>query len=313
MLSPLITPPNTRLESLPRSRITGYKVAINAPASRQPIELIPESSKTTVMPLRNTLLPDMKIPVFESLGPTSTAERTYHTPTSFVKQPSIHAWELPLRYRTPENPIEKILYSVIQTQRECVKDGLTGTALAGPRRPSVSILVDPDHFNPLQIHPVARILGEMLSKITYRTFIDKLGAFIVMYPVYQWQIVHSYEAYANIPSWCIPLLCQRTTPHPVWICALGCPGLREVCIANQDKYCTEEFQYLLVASLNMNWPYGLQEALMWNGKDIKFREKFWDHARVLDNWSIDEPFQSRYPELEPYCKFTKYLDKKARK
>lgn len=314
MLSPPTTPPSSRLEFLPISRITDRKVAINTRKPGQHIGLIPGSSATSIMPPQTgTSPPNMSISGFGFLGPTSNSGRSYHIPTSFVKQPSIHAWELPICYKIPDNPIEKILYGVIQTQRERAKEGLSNTALAGPRRPSASMLAAPDRFNPLEIHPVARTLGEMLSKITYRTFIDKLGALIVMYPVYQWQITLTYEAYANIPSWCLPLLCQRMTPHPVWICALGCPGLREMCVADQERYCTEEFQYLLVASLNMNWPHGIEEALVWDGKDIKFRDEFWEHARVLDNWTVDEPFQSRYPELEPYCTFTKYPEKKARR
>lgn len=138
-------------------------------------------------------------------------------------------------------PIDKILYGVIQHQRMLATQGITGRELTGPRYPSLSALIEPDHRRPIQT--VARVISELLNCITYRTFMEKLGAFLVMYPIYQWQIMQSYETYRNLPSYLVPLLSQRTTPHPVWICALGFPKMRDVVIANQEKYVTEEFQF----------------------------------------------------------------------
>jgi hypothetical protein len=156
-------------------------------------------------------------------------------------------------------------------------------------------LVAPDNLTP--VHTVAKVISELLSRITYRTFVDKLAAFMVMYPVYQWLIMQSYETYCNIPTWNLPVLSQRTTPHPVWISALGYPKLRDVVIANQEKYTTEEFQFLFVANLNVNWPYGIDAALSWKDGDVTVSKAFWDHTRDVANFTVDEPFYARYPEL----------------
>lgn len=304
---------NIRQAYRPDSKSTNLAVEINVPGSWQPIVPVPESPHTHVVPFRESPSPrQTDITGVEYPEPRSPLQKyTNLFPSTFTKQPSTYEWEVPLCYKIPDGPIEKILHGVIEIQREFTNAGPTETTPAGPLNPSISALLAPERFRSFQIHPLARILGEMLSKITYRTLIDKLGAFVIMYPIYQWQIMTSYESYVNVPSWCRPVLSQRTTPHPVWLCALGPPLLREAVIADQQRYCTEEFQYLFIASLNMNWPHGLREAVVWDGKDFKFSKAFWNHARVMENWSLDEAFQSRYPELKACVKFTERPEMKA--
>ena len=127
---------------------------------------------------------------------------------------------------------------------------------------------------------------------------EKLAILLVIYPIYQWQISNSYEDYLAIPSWSRPIPSQRTIPHPIWICGMGWPKLREKCIQNQEKYCTEEFQYMVIQSVNVHWPHGVQAALRRVKGGFTVTKEFWDHTRIMDNWSLDEPFQSRYPECE---------------
>lgn len=191
---------------------------------------------------------------------------------------------------------------MVQNQRALSAKGVAGTELAGPRKPSLLALIEPGTSRP--VHTVARVISELLHRITYRSFVDKLGAVMVMYPIYQWLIMQSYETYRNLPTWLVPVFSQRTTPHPVWITALGPPKLRDVVIANQEKYATEEFQFLFVASLNCNWPHGLEAALSWKDGDVTVSQQFWDHTRDVAHWSLDDPFASRYPELRGHCPFT---------
>ena len=129
-----------------------------------------------------------------------------------------------------------------------------------------------------------------------------------MYPLYQWQIMNDYESYCGIPSHSIPCLAQRTTPHHVWICALGSLKLREVVIANQEKYCTEDFMYSFILGLNCNWKRGIEEAICWGRDGVSVTKDFWDHCNLLDNWSMGKPFTDRYPELRDSIKFSDNLD-----
>ncbi|KUJ12914.1 uncharacterized protein LY89DRAFT_673020 [Mollisia scopiformis] len=240
----------------------------------------------------------------------TSPDRKQRPATYFMRQPCLHEWEIPPALRSPSTPIDKILYGMVQHQRALSKKGIHSIELAGPRNPSMTALVAPEQS--ATVHTVARVISDLLNKITYRTFVDKLGAFLVIYPIYQWLIMQSYETYHNLPSWLLPLLSQRTTPHPIWIIAVGTPTLRDVIIANQEKYDTEEFQFLFVASINVNWPHGLEAALSRKHGGIAASKAFWDHARDLKNWTLDEPFQSRYPELKGFVPFTKYPGKDVR-
>lgn len=35
---------------------------------------------------------------------------------------------------------------------------------------------------------------------------------------------------------------------------------------------------------------------------------FYDHCNILDNWSLDRGFSTRYPELRDAIKFTEYSE-----
>jgi hypothetical protein len=94
------------------------------------------------------------------------------------------------------------------------------------------------------------------------------------------------------------------TPHPVWITYIGWPELRDIVIANQERYATEEFQFLYTISINVNWPYRSEDVLVFENGDVRACEAFARHVRRLENWSLDKPFQKRYPELRGFCKFT---------
>jgi len=82
--------------------------------------------------------------------------------------------------------------------------------------------------------------------------------------------------------------------------------LRDVVIANQERYVSDEFQHVYTASLNINWPYGEMNILSFEEDEVKVTEAFVEHCRELSNWSLDAPFQARYPELRDFCKFTEY-------
>jgi hypothetical protein len=226
-----------------------------------------------------------------------------------MQQPCQHVWETPLAFKKPANPVEHILCGMVHHQRTLSTTGATGTELAGPRIPSLSALLAQESSRPVQT--VARVISELLSRISYRSVIEKLGAFLIMYPIYQWLIMQSYETYRNIPSWLIPVLSQRNTPHPIWISALGPPKLREKVIANLDVYGTEDFQFSFVASLNVHWPHGIEAALSWKDGDITATKQFRDHVLNIANWSLDEPCQSKYPELKDVFPFTEYPKKGA--
>jgi len=104
-------------------------------------------------------------------------EHQYIIPTSFVKQPTINVWELPLRVKEPDTPVEKLLCGIIEAQKALVSEGASRAVAIGPKYPNVNALVAPElsHLS----HPVSRMICDLLKRLTYRTFIDKLGALLV--------------------------------------------------------------------------------------------------------------------------------------
>lgn len=81
--------------------------------------------------------------------------------------------------------------------------------------------------------------------------------------------------------------------------------LRDIMINDQEKYATEEFQHTYESNLNINWPYQDKDIFVFGGDRVGLTDVFTRHANNQANWSLDEPFQRRYPELWHACKFSK--------
>lgn len=61
-----------------------------------------------------------------------------------------------------------------------------------------------------------------------------------------------------------------------------------------------------MATININWPFRDVDIFIYQGTQAKVTDTFAAHALEISNWSLDEPFQMRYPELRDACKFTGY-------
>jgi hypothetical protein len=46
------------------------------------------------------------------------------------------------------------------------------------------------------------------------------------------------------------------------------------------------------------------DIMVFEGSEVKVSDHFACHILELSNWSLDEPFQRKYPELRDTCKFT---------
>ena len=71
-------------------------------------------------------------------------------------------------------------------------------------------------------------------------------------------------------------------------------------ITNQERYTTDEFKHFIITSSNVNWPYRSEDIFFIMEGNMRVSEAFMKHARRLKNWSLDEPFQNRYPELKDF-------------
>ena len=75
-------------------------------------------------------------------------------------------------------------------------------------------------------------------------------------------------------------------------------------INTQERYGTDEFLYIYMSSVNVNWPYRDIDILHFEGNEATLTPAFERHMRNLSNWSLDDAFQRWYPELRDACRFT---------
>jgi hypothetical protein len=248
--------------------------------------------------------------------PTNIAASGYSQPpqqpqmpaisSSFGSQPSMNPWELPLQFIPPTGPVDAILIGVLDRQKSLARSGASGPHLIGPLQPSLTALVNPERSN--EVHPVASVLSNLLQRTTLRSLTEKAAALFVMYRLCQWQIAPSLETFRNIPDWFAPQSSQFFTPHPIWVTQIAWARLREIVINEQERYATDEFQHIYTTSLNLNWPYRDVDILNFEGNEVTLTPAFEAHVRSQSNWSLDEAFQMRYPELRDTCKFTGQMD-----
>ena len=226
-------------------------------------------------------------------------------PGSFENRAPQPAWSIPLRLSSPACPFDSILVGLIQRQKSLANTGADATVTAGPYQPSMKPLLYSDHPNN-KCHPISTVISNLLHKTALRDLPEKAGLLYLMYRSTQWQILSWSSTYSALPDWQTPRVTQLITPHPAWVSQLLWGKLRDKVIENQELYATDEFQYLYMRSLNLNWPYRGVDAFVSQGDEVVPTDVFERHVRTLSSWSLDEPFARRYPELRDDCKFTQY-------
>lgn len=218
--------------------------------------------------------------------------------------PNRPAWELPLQLLEPTCPVDHLLIGIVRRQRSLLASGVPKAEVVGPYHPSLRILTYSDQTED------GNVLSTLIANLLQRTPIpglpEKAACLFVMYHLAQWQIAPSPETYGSMPEWHKPRASQLMTPHPIWVTQMPFGKLRDRVIANQDMYATDEFQALYLVSMSINWPKQPLDILTMEGDDVRVSDEFERHCSTLANWTLGEPFSSRYPELADCCKFTPF-------
>ncbi|CZR59834.1 uncharacterized protein PAC_09728 [Phialocephala subalpina] len=270
---------------------------------------IPEMAQPVPRPAQSSLAMNGNLSEINPLISRHAQDIGYDTPSSFVNQPLVHTWELPLRFVPPTGPIDSILIGLLQRQRNMALEGVTGTDLTGPFHPDVRGLLSLE--DSASTYPIASVLVDLVRRIALKGLAEKAAMVYLIYRLTQWQISPSPETYNNLPDWYGPRASQLMTGHPIWLTLMIWGKLRDIVINDQGKYATDEFQHLYASSLNVNWPYRDQDIVVFEGEEVRLTDGFVRHVNVQSNWSLDEPFQMRYPELQPACKFTELPGQQA--
>ncbi|KAI9048537.1 hypothetical protein LZ554_007370 [Drepanopeziza brunnea f. sp. 'monogermtubi'] len=211
-------------------------------------------------------------------------------------------WRFNLVFTPPSGPLESIVLGLLQRQRALANESTPGSSPIGPYYPDLKVFTSREVSS--ETHPVASVIAQLFLRVAFRSLAEKVAAAILVYHFCQWQILPDVDTYSSLPEWFRPRPSQMSTVHPVWTTMLLWGKMRDVVIRNQEKYATAEFMELYFASVNVNWPYGEEDILMFVGEEVMATEAFIQHIETEANFSMDEPFQRRYPELRNACRFT---------
>lgn len=245
----------------------------------------------------------MSIPSLSDSSHQFQGERGQEFVLNATNGRSTPSWGLPIRSLPPTGPIDNIIISLIQQQRNRMLRGDDVMSTIGPYNPSMNAIVYPDQT--ATTHHISTILSDLLKKTALQRIPERAAALHVMYRLVQWQIYPSKSTYDHIFDWQIPRTSQIITVHPVWADFIAWPKLRDEVISNPAAYSSEDFQHIYTSSLNVNWQWRDIDAFCIedDGQVVLSRE-FERHVGNLANWSLDAPFARRYPELERLCRFT---------
>ncbi|KAB8295191.1 hypothetical protein EYC80_007113 [Monilinia laxa] len=222
---------------------------------------------------------------------------------SFSSQLPLQPWDLPiLNTSTPTCGVDSIIMTIISMQKAIAQQRAPVDHIIGPSQPSMKALILPD--DPNQTHNISTMVSRLLSSLAIRGLPERAGCLYLMYHICQWQIYPSSSTYGNLTDWSSPRTSQLITPHPVWADSIFWGKLKDKVIENQELYANEDFQNAYILCLNVNWSRPDTETFRWEGNDIIITEDFENHIKTLSNWSLDERFAARYPELAPLVRIS---------
>ncbi|RAL65846.1 hypothetical protein DID88_005509 [Monilinia fructigena] len=222
---------------------------------------------------------------------------------SFSSQLPLQPWDLPiLNTSTPTCGVDSIIMTIISMQKAIAQQGAPVNHIIGPSQPSMKALLLPDDLN--QTHNISTMISRLLSSLAIRGLPERAGCLYLMYHICQWQIYPSSSTYENLTDWSSPRTSQLITPHPVWADSIFWGKLKDKVIENQELYANEDFQNAYIFCINVNWSRPHAETFRWEGNDVIITEDFENHIKTLSNWSLDERFAARYPELAPLVKIS---------
>jgi hypothetical protein len=202
----------------------------------------------------------------------------------------------------PTCGVDTILMSIVRQQRELAQQGASIKQVIGPNQPSMKALISPE--DPIQTHTISTTLSNLLLNLAVRGLVERAGYLYLLYQLCQWQICPSSTTYGNLTDWSSPRTSQLITPHPIWADSILWGKLKDKVIENQQLYANEEFQNAYILCIDANWPYDDLDAFRFEGNDVFITEAFERHVRTLSNWSLDERFAARYPELADLVRIT---------
>jgi len=229
------------------------------------------------------------------------------TTTSWQSQPSIYAWQISTKLKSPVTYIDQLMFSTIRTQRQIAMNSeLTGKDLLGPDLPEVNALFNQQATlgqPPSSLAAVMRQYAKVLTDRGFALIPEMLASFMCMYRFVQWQISPTNSTFNVLYKWQAPCTAQLEIEHPAWMDLPPWSTFREKVIMEQSRYDNPEFQMDYARNLNVNFPYEASKAVDFDNGQIKVSKLLEAHLSDISNMSMRKPFADKYPEFRDVCRF----------
>jgi len=225
-------------------------------------------------------------------------------PTAWQSQPSVYAWQISTKLKAPVTFIDRLMISVIQSQRQLTLHG-EDIAGDGAAFPSVNILFNQHGPSkpPSTLTEIMARYSAILSNRGFALIPEKLASFMCMYRFVQWQISPTYQTYKKLHDWQAPRPCQLIIPHPAWMDLPPWGKFREKVIENQARYDSPEFQNDYASNFSVNFPHDPMKALIFEEGQIMVSPLMDRHLGDVSNMCMKKPFADKYPEFKNVCRF----------
>ncbi|KAH7083506.1 hypothetical protein BKA63DRAFT_154158 [Paraphoma chrysanthemicola] len=198
----------------------------------------------------------------------------------------------------PTCPLDRLLLNLLQSRADMVTHGLSTETVLGPAKGVVIGFLDQSLTT--TVHPISRIISEILSTFPNIALPEKMGMFYKMHLTIRWQISPTPETYNQMPLWLRPTVTQITVPHAAWIDNIPWPGVRDLLIRHSDRYPFEDFSDYYSQNVTVNWNFDDNDALVHEKGNVVLHSIFEKHVQKLENWTVSSNFQARFPEMSHF-------------
>ncbi|KAL7808354.1 hypothetical protein V8C44DRAFT_336154 [Trichoderma aethiopicum] len=293
-------------EFAPQARLTAWQPSIQIPAA------VSDSTPAIVPPLGVA----RQSPITSQPGPGSglgsgggapiTPAIPYSNTRPAVLETPPHGYSRPLLNCSPTCPLDALLLDFRSERHQRAAEGFQPHEVAGPRYPSVSSLLNPEHSK--YSHPVSKFFTDILTKFPEVSGLpEKVAILYMMFLFMRWQISPTKENLERLPEWIRPLPCQFEMPHAAWMDFLPYPEMRERVIKanNPDVFYFDNFFLPFTSTLTLSWPYEEAHTLLRNpdSDEIMINPVFESHMRNLNNWKLGRIFAESFPMLADTCQY----------
>ncbi|KIW73110.1 hypothetical protein, variant [Phialophora macrospora] len=205
-------------------------------------------------------------------------------------------WSALPKVGPPTCPLDSLLVNF--NKRMGGNETIRATGTVPPSYPSVSSLLNPSS-NPM-LDPLSQFMTDIISKFPdIAELPNQVATLFCMFSQMRWQLHPTQENYERLPEWLRPIPIQLYNSHPAWVDHLPWPRLREMVVANSQRYPFDNWFIPFTSGVSVNWPYDAVDCLLSTSvhEEPVMNPVFERHIRRLENWSLGPLFAETFPEL----------------